>query len=186
MRFYTLRVLAGGAVILVHAAVVAVLISSASVRRSSWNKDVEQTTVVEILDQPRGLDIVPLPDIKLAGAPPATEALGVVNFEDSEDESGVVGAASAPRLSRLQPVTPAAFARDAGVTPGHPVTVVLAILISENGRVNDVQVTRSCGTAAVDAAAVGYARKLRWIPGTQDRQPRAMRITFPVILSSGA
>ena len=40
--------------------------------------------------------------------------------------------------------------------------------------------------AAVDAAAVGYALTLRGILRNRDRQPRAMRITFSVILSSGA
>jgi TonB family protein len=82
-------------------------------------------------------------------------------------------------------VSSAAFARNAGVVPGHPATVVLAILISEEGRVNDAQVARSSGNAAVDAAAVRYALTLRWIPGTQNHQPQAMRITFPIILSVG-
>jgi TonB family protein len=132
------------------------------------------------------LDSLPLPDIKLAVPALETETLAIVNFDDSEDESAVVGSTSAPRLSRLQTVSPEVFARSAGVVPGHPATVVLALLISEDGRVNDVQVARSCGNAAVDAAAVDYALTLRWIPGTQDHQPRAMRITFPVILSSGA
>jgi TonB family protein len=109
-----------------------------------------------------------------------------VNFEDSEDASSVTGSASAPRLSRLQTVSSEFYARKAGVAPGHPATVVLAILVSEEGWVNDVRVTRSCGNAAVDAAAVDYALTLRWTPGTENHRPQAMRVTFPVILSAGA
>jgi TonB family protein len=186
MRFFPLRALAGGAVILAHATVLAVLVSSTPARYRHWKAEGEPRTVIDILDESGGLDSLPLPDIKLAAPKLTTDALEVVNFDDSEDESTVVGSASAPRLSRLQTVSPEVFARNAGVVPGHPATVVLVILISEDGRVNDVRVARSCGNAAVDAAAVDYALTLRWIPGTQDHQPRAMRITFPVILSSGA
>jgi TonB family protein len=184
---YPLRLLAGGAVILAHATALAILVSSTSARHSSWKGGVEPTTVIEILDEPRGLDTAPLPDIKLAVPSLDTDVLEVVNFEDSDNEAGViVGSASAPRLSRQQTASSAVFARNAGVVPGHPATVVLVILISEEGRVNDVRVARSCGNAAIDAAAVDYALTLRWIPGTQNQQPRAMRITFPVILSAGA
>ncbi len=187
MRPYPLRLLPGGAVILVHATIIAVLLGSTSAQQSSWKGGGDPTTVIEILDEPRGVDTVPLPDIKLAIPSLDTDALDVVNFDDSDNEEGVVvGSASAPRLSRLQTVSSAAFARNAGVVPGHPATVVLAILISEEGRVNDARVARSCGNAAIDAAAVDYALTLRWIPGTQNHQPQAMRITFPVILSAGA
>jgi TonB family protein len=186
MRPYPLRLLPGGAVILVHATIIAVLLGSTSAQQSSWKGGGDPTTVIEILDEPHVFDTVPLPDINLALPSLATDALEVVNFDDSEDESAIVGSASAPRLSRLQTVSSAAFARNAGVVPGHPATVVLAILISEEGRVNDAQVARSSGNAAIDAAAVDYALTLRWIPGTQNHQPQAMRITFPVILSAGA
>ena len=184
---WRMRVLAGGAVILAHATALAILVSSTSARPWSWKGDVEPKTAIEILDEPRGLDTIPLPDIKLAVPSLDTDVLDVVNFDDSDNEEGVViGSASAPRLSRLQTVSSAVFARKAGVVPGHPATVVLAILISEEGRVNDAQVARSSGNAAVDAAAVDYALTLRWIPGTQNHQPHAMRITFPIILSDRA
>jgi|HubBroStandDraft_5_1064220.scaffolds.fasta_scaffold02101_2 TonB family protein len=181
-----MKLLAGGAVVLAHATVVAVLVGSTFTRSLSWKEDAEPATVVEVLEESRGLDTVPLPDIKLAMPSLETATLAVVNFADSEDESAIVASASAPRLSRVQTVSSAVFAHHAGVVPGHPATVVLAILISEEGRVNDARVVRSCGNAAVDAAAVDYALTLRWIPGTQNHQPQAMRITFPVILSAGA
>lgn len=168
---------------LAHLTALAILVSSTFVVHLNGRADGEPTTVIEFLDEPRGLDLVPLPDIKLAAAPLATEALGVVNFDDSEDASAVTGSASAPRLSRLQTVSAVGFARNAGVVPGYPATVVLAILISEDGRVDDVRITRSCGNAAIDAAAVDYVLALRWIPGTKNKQPLAMRITFPVIFS---
>jgi TonB family protein len=142
------------------------------------------TAVIGIVDERSGLDSVPLPDIELAVPSLGTDVLGVVNFDDSDQEGAVVvGSASTPRLSRLQTVSSAVYARKAGVAPGHPATVVLAILISEDGQVNEVHVARSCGNAAVDAVAVDYALALRWIPGTQNHQPQAMRITFPVVFS---
>jgi TonB family protein len=179
------RLLVGGAVILAHAGALAVLVSPISVRHWSSKEGVDPMKVFEILDEPRGLDTVPLPDIKLAVPSLDTDVLEVVNFEDSLQEAAVTGSASAPRLSKLQTVSSEVYARKAGVVPGRPATVVLAILISEEGWVNEVRVTRSCGSAAVDAAAVDYALALRWIPGTQNYQPQAMRITFPVILSVG-
>jgi TonB family protein len=185
--YWRMKLVAGGAVVLAHATAIALLVGSTFARPSSWKGDAKPATVIEILDQPRRLDTAPLPDITLAVPALKVDALEVVNFEDSDSEEGVVvGSASAPRLSRLQTVSSAVFARNAGVMPGHPATVVLAILISEEGRVNDARVARSCGNAAVDAAAVDYALTLRWIPGTQNHQPQAMRITFPVILSAGA
>jgi TonB family protein len=184
--YWRMKLLAGGAVVLAHATVLAVLVGSTLTRSLSWKGDAEPATVVEVLEEPRGLDTVPLPDIKLAMPSLETATLAVVNFADPEGESAIVASASAPRLSRVQTVSSAVFAHNAGVVPGHPATVVLAILISEEGRVNDARVARSCGNAAVDAAAVDYALTLRWIPGTQNHQPQAMRITFPVILSAGA
>jgi TonB family protein len=186
MRWRT-RVLAAGAVILTHGAALAVLVSSVSARHWSWKEGGDPMTIIEILEEPGSLDTVPLPDIKLAVPSLDTDALETVKFEDSVQEAAVVvGSVSAPRLSRVQTVNSEAYARKAGVVPGHPVTVVLAILISEEGRVGDVRVARSCGNAAVDAVAVDYALVLRWIPGTQNYQPQAMRITFPIILSAGA
>jgi len=182
MQAYPQKVLAGGTVILAHAVALAVLISPPPASQSRRQGQDMTATLVEIADQSATWDTVPLPDIQLVTPTLDADSLKIVSFEDPEEDSGVVGSASSPRLSRLQYVRPEFFARKVGVRL--PQTVVLAVLVLEDGRVGDVQVTRSTGNAAVDAAAVEYARALRWIPGTKDHQPRAMRISFPVILSS--
>jgi len=141
------------------------------------------TTLIEVMDQRATWDTSPLPDIKLATPKLDQESLVAVNFEDSEDNAAVVGSASSPRLSRVQLVTPELVAHKNGVALKKPETVVLAILVLEDGQVGDVQVSRSCGSADVDAAAIQYARALRWLPGTKEHRPQPMRISLPVIFS---
>ena len=177
------RVLTGGTVILAHAVALAVLINPPPASQTRRQAQDMTATLIEIADQSAAWDTVPLPDIQLVTPTLDADSLKVVSFEDPEDDAGVVGSASSPRLSRLQYVRPEFFARKAGVQ--RPQTVVLAVLVLEDGRVGDVQVTRSSGNADVDAAAIEYTRALRWIPGTKDHQPQAMRISFPVILTSG-
>jgi len=140
-------------------------------------------TVLEVLDQRATWDTSPLPDIQLTTPKLDEASLVAVNFEDPEDNAAVVGSASSPRLSRVQWVTPAVVAQKSGVVLRQPETVVLAILVLEDGQVGEVQMTRSCGSANVDAAAVQYARALRWLPGTKEHRPQAMRISLPVIFS---
>jgi hypothetical protein len=38
----------------------------------------------------------------------------------------------------------------------------------------------------VDEAAVSYARLLRWIPGTEEHQAKAMRVSLPITLAWSA
>jgi TonB family protein len=181
MQSYPQRALTGGAVILAHAVVLAVLINPPTTTQPRRQAQDMTATLIEVADQSATWDTVSLPDIQLVTPTLDADSLKIVSFEDPEEDSGVVGSASSPRLSRVQSVRPEFFARKAGVQ--RPQTVVLAVLVLADGRVGDVQVTRSSGSAAADAAAIEYARMLRWIPGTKDHRPQAMRISFPVILS---
>jgi TonB family protein len=107
-----------------------------------------------------------------------------VQFESAGwgDTSEVVAPASAPQLSRFQPVDPASFARRAGLTAGQVASVLLTVEVLPNGRTGTVEVLRGFGDPMVDAAAVAYARHLRWTPGTQNHHAQPMRINLPVAL----
>ncbi len=129
-------------------------------------------------------DKVPAPEVDLDDIPVDQNALKLVQFDESDQDAlaGIVGPASAPRLSRFQSVDVQDFATRAGIAPQHPVTVVLSVQVGEDGGASEVNIVRSSGLPAADAAAIDYALALRWIPGTVDRNPRAMRITLPVTL----
>lgn len=129
-------------------------------------------------------DRVPAPEVDLDNVPVDQNALALVQFDEPDLEAlaGIVGPASAPRLSRYQSVDVQDFAMRAGIVPNHPLTVVLSVQVGEDGGATEVHIVRSCGLAAADAAAIDYALALRWIPGTVDRNPRSMRITLPVTL----
>jgi protein TonB len=66
-----------------------------------------------------------------------------------------------------------------GAPPSYPMgsrrkreqgTVVLRLVISEDGRVSDVSIHRSSGFSALDEAAVAAVRKWRWSPTIRDGQ----------------
>ena len=126
-----------------------------------------------------------MPEIQLSAIEPDTNALSVVQLEDPDDEalSSIEAPASAPRLRRIQTVDMTAFARRAGLKAGQAKTVVLVAVIGEDGDPNQVDIVRSSGDTAVDAAALDYALALRWIPATRERKPLSMRISFPVTLA---
>jgi TonB family protein len=75
------------------------------------------------------------------------------------------------------------FAAKAGLNSGKTALVVLALDITADGRVATVLVQKSAGNPNVDAAAVAYARSLRWTPGILKDRPSAMRVRFPVMLT---
>jgi protein TonB len=83
-----------------------------------------------------------------------------------------------------------------GAPPAYPMgsrrkreqgTVVLRLVIGEDGRVVDVSVQRSSGFPALDQAALGAVRKWRWSPTIRDG--RAILITglvqLPFVLKDG-
>jgi TonB family protein len=172
----------GGGILLAHLLVVGLAVSGNSSR--STERPPVFVTFGQIFVQSESPDRVPLPLLTL-DAVNVDSQLSQIQFDDSieEDLGAVIGSVSAPRLSRYQSVDLSVYARRAEVLPSHPVTVILAVSVLEDGRAGSVDVSRSSGNAAADAAAVDYALELRWIPGTRDRIPRAMRILLPVTLS---
>jgi TonB family protein len=172
-------------VLIVHAAVLALLMTL----RTDFPRAVRsqpETPVVTcfVVEETRVRDTVPIPEVTLQSPPVVVSALQMIKFEadDWGDISGVVAAASAPQLSRLQPVDATVFARNAGLALGQPATVVLIVEVLADGRVGTVEVARGSGDPSVDAAAVAYSRHLRWTPGTRDHQAETMRVTLPVTL----
>jgi len=139
----------------------------------------------QIIVQSPQWDKVPLPRIELDGVPVDVNALKMVQFDDADQDAlaGIIGPASAPRLARFQYSDLQDFAQRAGLQPGHPVTVVLTVQVDADGGASSVNVIRSSGIAAADAAAIDYALSLRWIPGTVDHTPRSIRVTLPVTLA---
>jgi len=139
----------------------------------------------QIIVQLSQWDKVAAPEVDLDDVPVDFNALKLVRFDDSDQDvlAGIVGPASAPRLSRFQSVDVRDFAQRAGIAPQHPVTVILSVQVGEDGGASEVNIVRSSGVAAADAAAIDYALALRWIPGTVDRNPRAMRVMLPVTLA---
>jgi TonB family protein len=137
-----------------------------------------------IIDDERTRDRLPIAEVALETPRIALQSITQVQFESAEwgDISGVTASSSAPQLSRFQPITPALFARRAGLASGQAASVVLTVEILPDGTVGTVEVTRSFGDPAIDAAAVAYARRLRWVPGTQNHHAQAMRINLPVTL----
>jgi protein TonB len=83
-----------------------------------------------------------------------------------------------------------------GAPPAYPMgarrkreqgTVVLRLVIGEDGRVVDVTVQRSSGFAALDQAAVGAVRKWRWSPTVRDGRPIPITglVQIPFVLKDG-
>jgi hypothetical protein len=140
-----------------------------------------EAAYAEIIFQPPVWDKTEIPEVQLETVPITPNS---INLVESDDDAlfGIIGSSSAPRLRRFQSVDETAFARRAGLVPGQPKTVVLVADIGEDGRPNNVNVVQGSAIPAVDGAAVDYALALRWIPGTRNREPLAMRIRFSVTL----
>ncbi len=66
-------------------------------------------------------------------------------------------------------------------------TVVLSVLLSTDGRVTDISVTRSSGFARLDRAALDAVRGWRWSPLMRDGSPVMVRgvVTIPFVLQRG-
>ena len=63
---------------------------------------------------------------------------------------------------------------------GHQGTVLLSVLVSASGNVQDIGITSSSGHASLDKAAVSAVGKWRFIPGKRDGIPVAMRVGVPI------
>ena len=79
---------------------------------------------------------------------------------------------------------PADFARRAGVAPGKPARVMLAVKVSELGVPSDIHVSTSSGNTQADALAIEYARVLRWNPAEEKGRKSIADIRLPVVLAA--
>lgn len=140
----------------------------------------------EIIQLQDARDKVPAPDLELETPVLDLTAPREIQLDDSiEDElAAIVSAASAPRLARVQTADPLAFARRARLPEGSAVTVLLRVEVTEDGSVSAADVVRTSHNIAADAAAIDYALETRWIPGTVERKPTKMRVSFPVTLAA--
>jgi hypothetical protein len=178
------KLLIAGPILGMHLLLLASFDHFASQRFERVSVPAEFYAVAQIIVQSSTWDKVPAPEVEMESVPVDVNGPRLVQFDDSEDEqlSGVIGPASAPRLSRFQSVDVGDFARRAAVMSGHPLTVVLSVQVSAEGGASAVDVVRSCGLPAADRSAIDYALLLRWIPGTVDRVARSMRVILPVTL----
>jgi len=89
-----------------------------------------------------------------------------------------------PRLVHTTVPDAEDFARRAGVEPGKPARVVLAVRISELGVPGDIHVATSSGNTRADQLAIEYARVLRWDPAQEKGQKSIANIRLPVVLAA--
>jgi TonB family protein len=89
-----------------------------------------------------------------------------------------------PRLVQKTVPDAADFAQRAGLQPGKPARVVLAVKVSALGVPSDIQVASSSGNTQADALAIEYARLLRWNPAQEQGRNSIANIRLPVVLAS--
>jgi protein TonB len=63
---------------------------------------------------------------------------------------------------------------------GYEGTVVLEVLVDENGKVDDLMLFKSSGHAILDKAAISSVKKWLFEPGTIGRKKVKMRVKVPV------
>ena len=79
------------------------------------------------------------------------------------------------RVGLTQPLYP-----PQSIRTGEAGTVVLSVLVLENGRVGDVRIDQSSGHPRLDESAAREARRWKLKPGTRDGVPVAMWKQIPV------
>ena len=128
---------------------------------------------------------IPAPELQLTTVPIDFPGLRQVEFDDSvQEELGeVIGPTSAPHVARVQSVDLATFVRRLKIPQGVALTVLLRVEVTEEGWADSVDVIRTSGNEAADAAAIEYAQELRWVPGTIARSPEKQRVVFSVTLA---
>jgi protein TonB len=63
---------------------------------------------------------------------------------------------------------------------GQQGTVMLQVMVSENGRVEQVTLQRSSGFALLDKAALDTVKKWQFFPGTENDRPVTSKVLVPV------
>ena len=149
-----------------------------------------------IQPQPRTDVVAPPPKIDIQ--PVSQPVSAAVEAPPAPAAAPAPKAAAAPASAGSGPVSVANLNTNlmSGAPPSYPMgsrrkreqgTVVLRLVISPEGRVTDISVSRSSGFEALDDAALAAVRKWRWSPKMMDG--RAVAITglvmIPFVLKDG-
>jgi len=94
----------------------------------------------------------------------------------------VIGIGTMPPHPETTAVDPKPFAHQAGLQPGHGVTIVLRVEVLGVGQVGQVEVDVSGGAPEVDRAAIAFVRALPWIGGMVNGHPATFWIRWGVRL----
>lgn len=158
----------------------------------------EESTKPVVAPQPKTDLVAPQPKIELkpaeqpvaaAAAPPAPAA-----------PAAAPKAVPAPAPAPAGPAGPVSVANIntnllSGAPPSYPVvsrrkreqgTVVLRVVVSDEGRVSSVSVSRSSGFKELDDAALAAVRKWRWSPTIREGKPVAITglVQIPFVLKN--
>lgn len=104
-----------------------------------------------------------------------------VDSSTSANPSAVVGA---PILQDDSVNERERLAREAGLTPGEGVTVVLRVEVLDTGVAGHVEVDTSSGRHQIDQAAIDYVRSRHWSAGRMARIAHTMWIRMGVRLQA--
>jgi TonB family protein len=85
-------------------------------------------------------------------------------FGLAERNSGAVTVA--PQLVDSDQPTVAPYAHQAGLLPGESAVVILRIEVLPDGHAGQIEIDVSSGSQQVDEAAVAYAQRFLWVPGS--------------------
>jgi protein TonB len=157
----------------------------------------------DAVPRPRAAIVTPKP---LVEAPTPLPAVAVTEISAPPvPTSTTVETPQAP-IAEVKPAAPSASTTDAGdlsskmisaTPPRYPVesrrlreqgTVILAVLLSLEGRVERISIARSSGFARLDRAAYGAVRHWRWSPTIHNGHPALVRgnVVIPFVLRVGA
>ena len=96
--------------------------------------------------------------------------------------TGVGTLAAGPGGSELPDSKP--FAIQAGLSSGQGATVVLRIEVLDDNEAGRIVVEVSGGSAAIDTAAIAFARAMPWIGAVVDGKPVPMEVRYAVHLQA--
>jgi TonB family protein len=184
-RPFSSQVAAAAVVVTVHAAVIWMFIGIMVLPRHQAISPDPYVTAVPVIEKRHISAVVPLPEVRLLTPTVDSTSLTFISFDDPDAGliNGITGPTSAPQLDPSVGIDAARYAARAGLTTGDAVTVVLAFEVLTDGSAGAITIVNSTGDSAIDAAAIDYARALKWIPGTVDRRARVMLIHFALTLA---
>lgn len=160
-----------------------------------------QPTKVEAVTKPAVTAPVPLLNIPKSDRPqavvsdPAPQPVEVHVPSQSVESSGPPAATVAPTAPAVIQAGDLGTRMISGAPPRYPTesrrlreqgTVVLALVLGLDGRIDSISVARSSGHERLDDAALRAVRKWRWAPTMRNGSPVIVRgqIEIPFVLSS--